>query len=147
MKLLMVPVIFSVGFLMFEQRDKMMDLYHAAYPVDGVKVAALNSCAENANFNRLDSGDRAACYAGNYGKKEEPTFQPTPQPYYAYSPSHLAGSDIRRQEANSAYEHGAPANPALTDIYQPAPHPVLHPTVPHHYTYPHVGSTTPTTQQ
>lgn len=146
MKLIMVPVIFTVGFLMFEQRDKMMDLYHAAYPVDPVKAQALKSCAENPNFNRLDSGDRAACYSGNYGKKEEPVLTPTPQPYYAYNPSHLPGNDIRREEANSAYMHGE-TNPALADIHQ-APHPVLHPTVPHHYyVHPHVSATTSTTSQ
>lgn len=132
MKLLMVPVICTVGFLMFNQRDKMADLYHAAYPADPVKAEALKSCAENTNFNRLDSGDRAACYAGTYGKRETPVLIPTPQPSYAFNPSHLPGNDIRREQANTDYLHNAPT-PA--DVHIVEQHPVLHPTTPHHYTH------------
>jgi hypothetical protein len=134
MRLIMMPVIFTVGFLVFEQHDKMMDLYHAAYPTDPVKAAALNTCAENLNFNRLDSGDRASCYAGTYGRPEAPVLIPTPQPSYAYSPSHLPGNDIRRQEANSAYQQGAQANPAAPPPLHPvARHLVQHPTLPPHH--------------
>ncbi len=147
MRLIMMPVIFTVGFLVFEHHDKMLDLYHAAYPTDPVKAAALDRCAENMNFNRLDSGDRASCYDGTYGRPEAPVLIPTPQPSYAYSPSHLPGNDIRRQEANTNYLHNAPANPAMADVHGAAQHPVPHPTTPHHYTNQHLGSANPTTTQ
>ena len=142
MRLIMVPVIFSIGFLMFEQRDKVMDLYHAAYPVDPIKSAELSSCAENPNFNRLDSGDRAACYAGTYGKREEPALIPTPQPTYAYSPSHLPANDIRREEANTSYLRGSAA---IAEGHAPAQHLALHPTPPHQYTYQPLDASNPTT--
>jgi hypothetical protein len=123
----MMPVIFTVGFLVYEHHDKMIDLYRAAYPVDPVKAAALDTCAENMNFNRLDSGDRASCYAGTYGRQAAPALVPTPQPTYVYSPSHLPGNDIRRQEANSSYLQGAQANPAAPPPIPPAPqHPPQH---------------------
>jgi hypothetical protein len=142
-----MPVIFTVGFLVFEQHDKMMDLYHAAYPADPVKAAALNICAETLNFNRLDSGDRASCYAGTYGRPEPSMLIPTPQPTYAYSPSHLSGNDIRRQEANSSYLEGAQTNPAPAPVYPASQNPVLHPTTPHHYTHPHLSSVDATATQ
>jgi hypothetical protein len=123
----MMPVIFTVGFLVFEQHDKMMDLYRAAYPSDPVKAAALDTCAGNTNFNRLDSGDRAACYSGTYGRPEAPALIPTPQPTYAYSPSHLPGNDIRRQEADSAYRQGMQQNPAPPPVHPAAQHPALPP--------------------
>lgn len=134
MRLIMMPVIFTIGFLVFEQHDKMMDLYHAAYPSDPVKAAALDVCAANMNFNRLDSGDRSACYAGTYGRPEAPMLVPTPQPTYGYSPSHLPGNDIRRQEANSAYLQGIQANPAAPPpLPASTPHPVRHPILPPHH--------------
>ena len=126
MKFITVPVIFTVGFLMFEQRDKMMDLYHAAYPADPAKAEALNACAEDPNFNRLDSGDRAACYSGTYGRKPPTTLIATPQPTYPYNPSHLPANDIRREEANSSYLGEAPdsLHPPVLYLMQ---HPVLPP--------------------
>lgn len=131
MRLIMMPVIFTVGFLVFEHHDQMMDLYHAAYPTDPVKAATLDICAENTNFNRLDSGNRASCYAGTYGRRETPVLVPTPQPTYVYSPSHLPGNDIRRQEANSSYLQGVQANPASPPPIHPAvQHRVEHPTLP-----------------
>jgi hypothetical protein len=154
MRLIMMPVIVSIGVVMFAQRDKMLDLYRAAYPVDPAKAEALDYCSKIPNFNRLDSGDRAACYAKTYGKVEAPVLAPTPQPYYAYSPSHLPGDDIRREEANSAYLRGIQPAPVPADAPAPVPHPVVHPILPPHHVYhhhhpvhPHTAATKPATTQ
>lgn len=131
MRFIMMPVIFTVGFLAYEHHDQMMDLYRAAYPSDPAKAAALDSCAERQNFNRLDSGDRASCYAGTYGRQAPPVLVPTPQPVYPFNPSHLPGSDIRRQEANAAYLEGTAGSPHPPN----PPRPVQHPTLPHPYRF------------
>jgi hypothetical protein len=158
----MMPVIVSIGVVMFAQRDKMVDLYHAAYPVDPAKAVALDDCAKNPNFNRLDSGDRAVCYAKVFGKNE-PAYDradalplvPTPQPTYPYNPSHLPGNDVRREEANTAYLRNIQQPAAPETVPVPTPHPIVHPTVPPHHVYrrpvhPHTAAAkppTPTTDQ
>ena len=158
MRLIMMPVIVSIGVVMFAQRDKMLDLYRAAYPVDPAKAEALDECSRNPNFNRLDSGDRAVCYAKTYGRNEPPydrvdaaPLVPTPQPVYPYNPSHLPGNDIRREEANSAYLRAIQQPAAPADVPAATPHPVVHPILPphhvvhHHYAHPHTAAAKPTT--
>lgn len=147
MKLIMMPVIVSIGVVMFSQRDKMVDLYRAAYPVDAAKAEALDGCSKNLNFNRLDSGDRAACYAKangeagpGYPRIEAPPVPliPTPQPYYPYNPGHLPGNDIRREEANAAYLRAIRQPPPAMPVPAPTtPHPVVHPILPPHRVYHH----------
>lgn len=38
-------------------------IYAEAYPLDGVKRAALDTCAADPGFDRLQAGERARCYA------------------------------------------------------------------------------------
>ena len=121
MKLIMLPLLFSLAVIGFENRDKIMDQYNAAYPCDPVKQAALQDCtARHPNFNRLDADDRHACYTGTWGKIAPLALAPVASPYYAYSPSHLAGNDIRRQESNATYrfavEQSTPA-PAVASVH------------------------------
>ena len=115
MRFIMLPVLFSLAYIGFENRDKIADQYNAAYPSDPVKQAALQDCiARHPNFNRLDADDRHACYTGTWGRR--PVALPaSPSPYYAYSPSHLAGNDVRRQEANASYR------PSIIPSAQAAP--------------------------
>lgn len=104
MKLIMFPLLFSIGFLAYENRDKIADQYNAAYPPDPGKAAALNQCiGENRGFNRLDPDDRERCYRRYLAAPSPVELPPVTSPFYAYSPSHLAGNDIRRQEANESY--------------------------------------------
>ena len=99
MKLILLPLLISVGFIAYEHHDKLVDQYNAGYPSDPAKAAALDQCArENASFSRLDADDRKHCYRRHLAA---PTAIASPS--YAYSPSHLAGSDVRRQEANGDY--------------------------------------------
>lgn len=130
MKLVMLPVIVSIGAVLFAQRDKMMDLYHAAYPGDPMKAEALRVCAQIPNFNRLDSGDRAACYTGTFGKAEAAALPdppvPAPQPHHPYSLAHL--SDKRHPPPGDALQLSAWGN---------TPHPIVHPILPHHPYRPH----------
>ncbi|HEY1796607.1 MAG TPA: hypothetical protein VGG57_10845 [Stellaceae bacterium] len=160
MRLIMMPVIVSIGVVMFAQRDKMLDLYRAAYPVDPAKAEALDDCSKNRNFDRLDSGDRAACYARTYGK-DQPAYGrvdaapliATPQPVYPYNPSHLSGSDVRREEANSAYLRAIQQPPPPVAVAVPTPpHPIVHPVVPAHHVaarhrpvHPHAAAAKPAT--
>jgi hypothetical protein len=103
MKLIMVPVLLSVAFIGFEHRDAAIDLYRAAYPADPAKREALEQCARiDPNFNRLDTIDRDNCYSAVAGRVAIGTV-PSSTVYYAYNPSHLPPSDVRRQEANNAY--------------------------------------------
>lgn len=116
MKLVLVPVMFSVAFIAFQNRDKIIDVYNSAYPSDPAKSAALARCAaRNQGFNRLDPDDRERCYRAAETVPGSPA--PTPGAYYAYNPSHLPGNDIRRQEANQSY--GAPVVPQ-TAMARPA---------------------------
>ncbi|HWB51594.1 MAG TPA: hypothetical protein VG651_20970 [Stellaceae bacterium] len=131
----MVPLVFSVACLAYVHRDKIIDQYNAAYPSDPAKAAAIDACiAHNKNFNRLDSDDRQACYR-KYIPAAAIVLPPSPSPYYSYSPSHLPGNDIRRQEANDGYHpltvipsaQAAPLPPAAATTPPPAPaHPVSH---------------------
>jgi hypothetical protein len=118
MKLIMLPVLVSLAYLGFEHRGEIIEQYRAAYPADPVKRAVLEECARTRNFNRLDAIDRENCYSGNIGKAPV-ELAASPSPAYAYSPSHLAGNDVRRTEANRGYVAGlvsaavaAPLNPA-----------------------------------
>ena len=138
MKLIMLPLFFSIACIAYQNRDRIIDQYDAAYPSDPAKQAALTQCvAANPNFNRLDADDRQSCYHKNFGSTPV-AFAPTPSAYYAYSPSHLAGSDIRRQEANAAYRlpaliAKAEAAPApLPAVHQP-PHLAAHHATPAHH--------------
>lgn len=55
MKLILLPLFCSLAIIGFENRDKIMDQYNAAYPSDPAKAAALARCiGQNPNFNRLD---------------------------------------------------------------------------------------------
>ncbi|HVH78499.1 MAG TPA: hypothetical protein VM782_03860, partial [Stellaceae bacterium] len=101
----MIPLIFSVGCIAFVNRDKVIDQYNAAYPSDPAKAAAMEQCiSENKYFNRLDGDDRARCYHRYLDPAPVPmAVAPSPSPYYSYSPSHLPGNDVRRQEANDSY--------------------------------------------
>jgi hypothetical protein len=103
-----VPLVFSIACLGYVHRDKIIDQYTAAYPSDPAKQAAMQQCIEHdKNFNRLDADDRQACYrqyiAPTAIAAAPVAAGPSPAPYYPYSPSHLPGNDIRRQEANDGY--------------------------------------------
>ena len=103
MKLVMFPLIFSVAVIGFENRDKIIDQYNAAYPADPAKAAALQECiSHNKSFNRLDGDDRQACYR-QYIPAMPVAVAPTPSPSYAFNPSNLPGNDIRREQANDGY--------------------------------------------
>ena len=63
MKLILLPLAFSVAYIAYENRDRIIDQYMAAYPVSPAKEAALARCiSETADFNRLDGDDRQSCY-------------------------------------------------------------------------------------
>jgi hypothetical protein len=145
MRLVMVPLVFSVACLAYVHRDKIIDQYTAAYPSDPAKAAAMQQCIEhNKNFNRLDADDRQACYR----KYLPPTAisvvtspvaaGPAAAPYYPYSPSHLPGNDIRRQEANDSYHplipsaQAEPLSPAAAPSPVPSPA-TAHPAQQHHH--------------
>jgi hypothetical protein len=120
MKLIMLPLVFSVAFVAFENRDKIMDQYNAAYPSDPAKEVALQECiSRDKYFNRLDGDDRQACYR-KYMPPTPISVTPSPSPSYAYSPSSLPGSDIRRQEANDSYRPPV-VIPSAQDEQPPAP--------------------------
>jgi len=132
MRLVMVPLVFSVACLAYVHRDKIIDQYNAAYPSDPAKAAAMQECiAHDKNFNRLDGDDRQACYR-KYLAPTAVSVAPAPvatapasAPYYPYSPSHLPGNDIRRQEANDGYHPLIPSAQAepLSTAPVAAPHP------------------------
>lgn len=106
MKLILLPLMFSVACIAYQNRDKIADQYNAAYPTNPTKEAAIQHClATNPNFNRMDGDDRKQCYRENLGSTPVAitVAAPTPSPYYAFNPSHLAANDIRRQQANDAY--------------------------------------------
>jgi hypothetical protein len=107
MKLILVPLMFSVACIAYQNRDRIADQYHAAYPANPAKEAAIQHClATNPNFNRMDADDRQQCYRESLGSTPVAiavAAAPTPSPYYAYNPSHLAANDIRRQQANDTY--------------------------------------------
>ena len=107
MKLIMLPLAFSVAYIAYENRDKIIDQYNAAYPSNPAKEAALRECiSRDKNFNRLDGDDRQACYR-QFAPPTPVAVVPSGNPYYAYSPSHLPGNDIRRQEATTGYRSPA----------------------------------------
>jgi hypothetical protein len=142
MKLIMLPLLFSVAFIGYQNRDRFIDQYNAAYPSDPLKQAAIEQCVtENHNFNRLDADDRKHCYRKGLGTAAV-ELAPAPSPSYAYSPSHLAGNDVRRQEANDSYHFALiPAAQAAPIEPQPAYRaPAASPRVVVHYTH-HVTAT------
>jgi hypothetical protein len=154
MRLVMVPLVFSVACLAYVHRDKIIDQYTAAYPSDPAKEAAMQQCIEhNKNFNRLDADDRQACYrkylpATATSVAPAPiTAGPSPVPYYPYSPSHLPGNDIRRQEANNGYHplipsaQAEPLSPA--GAVTPLPPAPSHPAQQHHHTAAHRAAALP----
>jgi hypothetical protein len=107
MKLILVPLMFSVACIAYQNRDRIADQYNAAYPANPAKEAAIQHClAANPSFNRMDADDRKQCYRETQGSTPDAATvaaAPTPSPYYAYNPSHLAANDIRRQQTNDAY--------------------------------------------
>jgi hypothetical protein len=107
MKLIILPLMFSIACIAYKNRDRIADQYNAAYPSNPAKEAAIQHClATNPSFNRMDADDRQQCYHENLGTTPVAVTlaaAPTPSPYYAYNPSHLAANDIRRQQANDAY--------------------------------------------
>jgi hypothetical protein len=103
MKLVMLPLVFSVAVIAFTNRDKIIDQYNAAYPSDPAKAAALQECiSRDKYFNRLDGDDRQACYR-QHMPVTPIAVAPSAGPQYAYSPSGLPGNDIRREQANGGY--------------------------------------------
>ena len=143
MKLILAPLIFSVACIAYQNRDKIADQFNAAYPASPAKEAAIQHClAANPSFNRMDADDRKQCYRQSLGSTDDAiavAAAPTPNVYYAYSPSHLAANDIRRQEANDAYLQAtmiqaAAARPIVmvTTSYRPAAW--AHHTVPAYHT-------------
>ena|ERR1700689_2732657 len=103
MKLIMLPVLLCAAYLGFEHSGEIADQYRAAYPSDPVKREALDQCSRSyPNFNRLDTGDRDKCYSA-FAVRAPIGTAPVPSPSYAQNPSHLPGSDVRRQEANDGY--------------------------------------------
>jgi hypothetical protein len=105
MKFVLTPLMLSLAFIAYQNRDKIADQYYAAYPTSPAKEAAIQRClVTNPNFNRMDADDRQQCYR-EYLESAPVAIAPAPapSPYYAYSPSHLAANDIRRQQANDAY--------------------------------------------
>jgi hypothetical protein len=128
MKLIMLPLLLSLAYIGFEHKDQIMDQYNAAYPTNPEKAAAIAQCALNPSFNRLDSDDRHDCYAAHLVHGPV-AIAPSPSPYYAFSTSHLPGSDIRRQEANADYQyavamHSTQAIPTVVALHARAPLPV-----------------------
>jgi hypothetical protein len=113
MKLVLLPLLFILGFYLYEGRDKIIDQYNAAYPSDRAKAQAMAHCAAaEPDFNRLDADDRKHCYRKELGT-DPSSPAPTPSAYYAYNPSHLPGNDIRREQANDEFLiHSARAAPA-----------------------------------
>jgi hypothetical protein len=151
MKLIILPLMFSIACIAYHNRDKIADQYNAAYPANPAKEAAIQHClATNPDFNRMDGDDRKACYRENLGSTPDAlpvAAVPTPSPYYAYSPSHLAANDIRRQQANDSYLQAsmiraAAARPVMvvTTSYHPAVQ--AHHTVPAYHTTTVVAHTT-----
>jgi hypothetical protein len=132
-KFVMLPLMFSIACVAYQNRDRIADQYHAAYPTDPAKEAAIQSCAaRNPAFNRMDADDRQQCYRNNL----EPALLPieaaaaAASASYAYSPSHLASNDIRRQQANDQYLQesmikAAAARPVVVvpGAFHPAPAP------------------------
>jgi hypothetical protein len=141
----MMPVVIAVGIGAFAQRDKVLDLYHAAYPGDPAKADALAFCAKDPNFNRLDSDDRAACYGKTADRVQAgAAVDPTP--------NNLSGNDIRRQQASLAYLEANRPSAVPADLSVVVPHPVVHPVLPHHvyrrrYAPPRSAAATPTIPQ
>jgi hypothetical protein len=126
MKLIILPILFSLASIGFANRDKIMDQYNAAYPADPEKAAAIEECiTQNPNFNRLDPDDRKHCYR-NSVETQTVALAPSaaaPSPAYQFSPSHLPGNDIRRQEANAEFHFAAPvAAPIHVAAYHPQAH-------------------------
>ncbi len=129
MKLLIFPMLVTIGYFGFIDRDKVVDLYRAAYPADAAKRETLEQCARTRNFNRLDSTDRQSCYAGTWGRMagDPAAIAPRASPSYEFSPSRLPGNDIRRQEANDTYRlpelvrsaQAAPLLPVPVSLSQP----------------------------
>ncbi|MFZ2004697.1 MAG: hypothetical protein WB697_24200 [Stellaceae bacterium] len=107
MKFIMLPLLFSLAGIGYINRDRIADEYNAAYPSDPAKEAALRECiSENAGFNRLDTDDRTYCYRHYlWAVPGVARISGTSSPPYAKSPSHLAGDDIRRQEATDSFRH------------------------------------------
>jgi hypothetical protein len=107
MKLILLPLMISVACIAYQNRDKIADQYNAAYPANPAKEAAIQHClGANPEFNRMDADDRQQCYRENLGSAPAAVTvaaAPTPSPYYAYNPSHLAANDVRREQANDTY--------------------------------------------
>jgi hypothetical protein len=131
MRIILLPLVFSIGYMGYEYRDKILDQYHAAYPVDSAKEQALAECAQDPKFNRLDTDDRHDCYAAHLVRGAS-NFVGTRSPYYG-NQGQASGNDVRREQANEAYiaAHGADAIPVIASAPQPTPHPAA-PT--HHVT-------------
>lgn len=115
MKLVMIPILSPLAYVVFVNHSKIMDEYRAAYPADPAKRAAIERCALSSSFSRLDPDEREACYAGAGLWPEVAFMVPRAATYYPYSPSQLAASDVRREEANDAYR------PARQAALLPAP--------------------------
>jgi hypothetical protein len=140
--LILFPLLVSLAYIGYEHRDKIADQYNAAYPADPAKRAAIERCiAENPNFIRLDADDRQRCYRRTWGASPF-AVAPSGPLSSAYSPSHLAGNDIRRQEAGASYAAAVMQAPSPvpvrtgTDVTAPLPaaahrDPPRHPAVRH----------------
>ena len=103
MKLIMIPILFPLAYVIFANHNQIMDEYRAAYPGDPVKRAVIERCAMNRGFSRLDPDEREACYATAGLWPEVAVLTPRATPNYPYSPSQLPASDVRRQETDDTY--------------------------------------------
>ena len=125
MKAILAPALLAAaGYVGLTHSDKVVDLYRAAYPIEGPKRDALEQCSLNPNFNRLDSADRQSCYTKSFAAIPTPVaVGPSASPHYEYSPSHLPGTDIRRLQANERFAPQVvlPPLPPATAATLPAP--------------------------
>jgi hypothetical protein len=122
-KFIMFPLLVSLAGIAYINHDRIADQYDAAYPSDPAKEAALRECiSENAGFNRLDTDDRTYCYRHYlWAVPGIVKISGTQTPSYAKGPNHLAGDDIRREEAADTYRHHEPAPAAAKKSAFPAP--------------------------
>jgi len=100
----------GTGYLAAINAEKLIAQYQEAFPADPQRREALDLCATDPRFNRLDPADRQGCRSVPFA--EAPTswvgLAPVMTPRYDFNPSHLPRDDIRRQQANEAFTAMAP---------------------------------------
>lgn len=105
MKLIALPLLFSIGYVGFEHHDKIIDQYNAAYPSDPARSAALAKCAtRDPGFIRLDADEREHCYRAVFGNDRTALELPARvSPSYLLNASSVSANDIRRQQTNENF--------------------------------------------